>query len=302
MKLGHINTEKNINMRVIVSYSGGKDSQACLIWAVNKYGKDKVEAVFCDTGWEHPDTYTHIESVISQMGIKFTTIKGKYDFVSLAKYKKRFPSTNARFCTEELKVKPMIDWVLQQKDSLIIIQGIRSGESIARKEMDTECMYFKNYFEPLPNGRKYSYRSKEVVEWCKLYDASILRPIKDWSAQDVIDCILNAGQKPNPLYYQGFSRVGCFPCIMCRHSEIRLIAEHHPDMIKRLIDAEQSLGGRETRGSSFFPPTYIPKRFCQNNSYPMVDEVVEYVKRNHQENKLFEQDISCMSVFHGLCE
>lgn len=31
-------------MKVIVSYSGGKDSQACLIWAVNKYGKDRVEA------------------------------------------------------------------------------------------------------------------------------------------------------------------------------------------------------------------------------------------------------------------
>lgn len=289
-------------MRVIVSYSGGKDSQACLIWAVQKYGLDRVEAVFCDTGWEHPDTYTHIDSVVKQMGIKLTIVKSKYTFLSLAQYKKRFPSTKARFCTEELKIKPMIDWVLQQKESLLIIQGIRSGESQARKEMDVECMYFKNYFEPLPNGKKYNYRGKEVAEWCKTYDASILRPIKDWSAQDVIDCILNANQTPNPLYYQGFSRVGCFPCIMCRHSEIRLIAENHPDMVKRLIDAEQALGGREVRGSSFFPPTYIPKRLCQNKSYPMVDEVIEYVKRNHQDEKLFEQDSSCMSIFHGLCE
>lgn len=289
-------------MRIIVSFSGGKDSQACLIWAANKYGNDNVEAVFFDTGWEHPSTYEHIQEVIAKTGVPFTIIKGKYDFVSLAKHKKRFPSTNARFCTEELKVKPMIDWVLQQDDNLLIIQGIRSGESRARKEMDIECMYFKNYFEPLPNGKKYSYRGKEVREWCKKYDASILRPIKEWSAQDVIDCILGAGQKPNPLYYQGFARVGCFPCIMCRKSEIRLIAEHHPEMLQRLIDAEQSLGGRGVGGSSFFPPSYIPKRYCKNKSYPMVDEVIEYVKKDFQEEKLFEQDYSCMSIFHGLCE
>lgn len=33
-------------MKIIVSFSGGKDSQACLIQAANKYGADKIEAVF----------------------------------------------------------------------------------------------------------------------------------------------------------------------------------------------------------------------------------------------------------------
>ena len=37
-------------MKIIVSFSGGKDSQACLIQATNKYGADKIEAVFCDIG------------------------------------------------------------------------------------------------------------------------------------------------------------------------------------------------------------------------------------------------------------
>ena len=84
---------KAINMKIIVSFSGGKDSQACLIQAAKRYGTDKIEAVFCDTGWEHPDTYQHITDTCSQMGVKLTTLKSKYDFVSLAVYKKRFPST-----------------------------------------------------------------------------------------------------------------------------------------------------------------------------------------------------------------
>ena len=39
-------------MKILIFYSGGKDSQACLIWACNKYGVENCEAVFSDTGWE----------------------------------------------------------------------------------------------------------------------------------------------------------------------------------------------------------------------------------------------------------
>ena len=164
------------------------------IWGGN------LTAVFCDTGWEHPDTYKHVNDVCLQMGVRLITLKSKYDFVSLAAHKKRFPSTNARFCTSELKMKPMIDYVLSLKESCIIIQGIRAGESTARAAMEEECMYFKSYFQPNKKGRTENYRSKDVKEWCSQYDASVLRPIFKWSAQQVIDCILDAGQIVDPQY------------------------------------------------------------------------------------------------------
>lgn len=87
----------------------------------------------------------------------------------------------------------MIDYVLSLKESCIIIQGIRAGESTARAAMEEECMYFKSYFQPNKKGRTENYRSKDVKEWCSQYDASVLRPIFKWSAQQVIDCILDAG-------------------------------------------------------------------------------------------------------------
>ena len=33
-------------MKILVAYSGGKDSQASLIWSVKKYGAKNIEAVF----------------------------------------------------------------------------------------------------------------------------------------------------------------------------------------------------------------------------------------------------------------
>ena len=54
------------------------------------WGGGNLTAVFCDTGWEHPDTYKHVNDVCLQMGVRLITLKSKYDFVSLAAHKKRF--------------------------------------------------------------------------------------------------------------------------------------------------------------------------------------------------------------------
>lgn len=289
-------------VKILVQFSGGKDSQACLIKAVNDYGKDKVTSVFCDTGWEHADTYKHIRNVVDKLGVPLVILRGKKykDFVDMSIKKGRFPSTMARFCTSELKVIPMIDYILSQDESFFIIQGIRAKESKARALYDVECSYFKEYFTDEAKGL---YHKKAVLEWCKTHDASVLRPIFHWSAQEVIDYILDNGQRPNPLYEHGFSRVGCFPCIMCRKKEVQLISKDEWAS-KRLIDAEQRIREETERGSSFFPPTYIPKRFCANGEYPTVQEVFRYVNRYDAQLDMFEPEggYSCMSVYHGLCE
>lgn len=64
-------------MKILVSFSGGKDSQACLIQAFKQYGGGNLTAVFCDTGWEHPDTYKHVNDVCLQMGVRLITLKSK---------------------------------------------------------------------------------------------------------------------------------------------------------------------------------------------------------------------------------
>jgi 3'-phosphoadenosine 5'-phosphosulfate sulfotransferase (PAPS reductase)/FAD synthetase len=92
------------------------------LWAVKQYGVKNIEAVFCDTGWEHPATYEHILQTTNLLNVKLVTVKSKkYNgMVDLAEKKKRFPSSQARFCTSELKSIPFIDYVLEQTDHLLI--------------------------------------------------------------------------------------------------------------------------------------------------------------------------------------
>ena len=333
-------------IKILVAYSGGKDSLASLIWAIKESGfkKENIEAVFCDTGWEHEVTYEHIKQTTDELGVKLVTVKSKKysGMVDLAVKKKRFPSTKARFCTEELKTIPMIDYILDECNChVLVVQGIRADESASRALMRKQCTYFRYYYEPyqsnsmivaqlsnrtnlnpkqvkklevakarLEKGKEdfkyHTYRKKEVMEFRKNYLDDVLRPCFDWTGNAVMNYILDAGLKPNPLYYQDAKRVGCFPCIMCSKSEIKAMIEHNPEYIERLKEAEKTVG------RTFFPPNFIPKQYMKRvdaktgKKVPTVENVIRYVTDKNSNLDLFQDELDndtrkCMS-FYGICE
>ena len=295
-------------VKIIVQFSGGKESQACLIKACETYGAENVTAIFCDTGWEHELTYKHINDIVNLLGVELVILKNnKVDgMVGLCRRMNWLPDTKNRMCTVQLKVYPMIDWILAQDEHLIILQGIRAKESAERAKFDVECSYFKDYFDT--SVKKQLYRKRDVRNWCSTHDASVLRPIFSWSAQQVIDYILSHGQRPNPLYERGASRVGCFPCIFARLNEIKIVARD--DKYKqRVVDLENAINSKRDNGNetTFFCKGKIPARFCHQNSNgaPTFGEVSEYVLKDENQPTLWDETepiMSCVSLYHGLCE
>lgn len=58
----------------LVSVSGGKDSTATLLVAIER-GVENISGVFCDTGNEHQQTYDYIAYLQDATGIQFRTLK-----------------------------------------------------------------------------------------------------------------------------------------------------------------------------------------------------------------------------------
>lgn len=278
-------------MKYFVTLSSGKDSEATVYWALNNLPFESWEIVFGDVDWDAKVSYGHLDYICNKVGKKLIKIKnngwadkipeealnriieifgGRNIFAELAVYKTRFPSTKARICTEELKVKPMIDFILDNvKGDCTIIQGVRAEESESRRQMKESDDFFKFYFEPYGTDRNgkpkyHTYRKKDVIAHCDKFEVNVFRPIIKKTANEVFNEIFENGSQGNPLYRIGASRVGCWPCVMCKKGEIKMIAKHDPLRIEQLEQLEQ------LANSTFFPPGYIPERFCSKIAECMI--------------------------------
>ena len=168
-------------MKIIVTLSGGKNSLASLLWVRNM--SKKFTTVFCDTGWESDLMYKYIDEIDRKLNLNIVMLKSKkYDgLVDLSEKKTRFPSSQRRFCTSELKNIPMIDYLLDEvNDDFIVVQGIRGAESASRAAMNAQCNYFKYYLNPYKvdkNGKPkfHTYRRKEILEFCEEHATDVNR-------------------------------------------------------------------------------------------------------------------------------
>ncbi len=253
----------------VVSVSGGKDSTAVSALGIDEYGRDRCRFAFADTGNEHALTYEYINDYLPKaLGIKIDTIKADFTnhiarkreyvrtewpnknvpetiilsaldilseptaipFIDLCLWKGRFPSRKAQFCTQELKRRPLDNYMLELIAAGLRVQswqGVRRDESAARRNLAA--------IEPAAEG------------WL------IVRPIINWTAKQVIHYVTKIKKiKLNPLYSQAMKRVGCMPCINAGKDEIAEIKKRFPKHIAKIREWESIVAYAAKRGFSTF--------------------------------------------------
>lgn len=281
--------------RLVASVSGGKDSAAMSLY-LTELGLEH-DRVFMDTGWEHDLTYEYLRGDLAKKLGPIAEISGPLKMEELALKKGMFPSRVRRYCTQELKVYPLqkhIASLVEAGDDVCNLVGIRAGESLSRSKMSE-------------------------WEWSDGFDCETWRPIFQWTEQDVIDIHREHDLRPNPLYLMGASRVGCWPCIYARKSEIKMIADIDPARIDRIRALEKKVGDAQlvrirARGEEpkHGPPAWfqnpMPERHAdgtRNGTCWPIDKVVEWSRTSHggRQFELFAADpadAGCMRW--GLCE
>lgn len=311
----------------IVSMSGGKDSTATLLVA-RELEVPNLSAVVADTGHEHSETYDYIHYLGEVTGVPIRWVKADFSwqiagkrkfietkwrekgvaesvvlgalevlhptgnpFLGLCLWKGRFPSTKARFCTNELKRNPIIEQVylplMDGENMLLSWQGVRADESPARRYL-AECDEI--------GGGLFNYR-----------------PILKWTVDSVFEAHRAAGIKPNPLYLQGCNRVGCMPCIMCAKDELRQIAARWPEEVDRVREWERLVSIASKRGAAAFFATVTDPTVRSDDKVSAVthgiDRIVDWSNTARGGRQFDMVDLiartdsqnSCSSAY-GLCE
>ncbi len=93
--------------------------------------------MFCDTKFEHPLTYAHVDKISEMYGIKIVKLNNG-DVPTLVRKYGRFPSDAARFCTDELKIKVGKAFykklAQEQGQGFEVWYGMRKAESSLARE------------------------------------------------------------------------------------------------------------------------------------------------------------------------
>lgn len=198
------------DLLLVVSLSGGKDSTATAL-ALREAGLP-FRLVFADTGWEAPETYAHLDALEKHLG-PIARVGRAGGFPGLIHERAGFPARKQRFCTEELKIRPIAAYHAAQDQDTVAVLGVRAEESEARALMP-------------------------IWEDNETLDTYVWRPILDWTTADVIAIHHRHSVPLNPLYLRGHNRVGCWPCIYSSKEELRLIAENDPGQIDKIRNLE----------------------------------------------------------------
>jgi 3'-phosphoadenosine 5'-phosphosulfate sulfotransferase (PAPS reductase)/FAD synthetase len=262
----------------VVGLSGGKDSTATLLLAIDKVGIDRVLPVFADTGNEHPQTYDYLKYLEVQLGISIMRVQP--DFTERFNSKRKFIANDKR--TKSNKFGTKLCWSDEAKKRALAVLHptgnpfldlcMLNGQFPTNKTRFCTKDLKRDLFVEMVDEIVQSNKGTKVVVWqgvrrdesAKRADARKFsrvirgfynfRPLITWSVDDVFKCIADHGIQPNPLYSSGLSRVGCAPCIYSNKSDLRVLfsGPDGQDILEKLEEWEFMVSSTSKMGKAAF--------------------------------------------------
>ncbi len=319
----------------VIGLSGGKDSTATLLLAMDRVSKNAILPVFVDTGNEHQETYAYLEYLEQQLSISITRIKPDFTEEMAARrqaiandrrtgrdshgVKLRWSNRRKREALEELK--PSGHAFLD----LCLWKGMFPSN---RSRFCTDFLKTRAFVSFVDNLTK---AKQPVIVWqgirreesekrkrAKLFERVgpgfyYFRPLIHWKERDVFQCIADHGLHPNPLY-QSIGRVGCAPCIYSNKNDLRSILQsgNGPETMEKILEWEHRVSKASKTGqAAFFHGKQLagahwgkvnPLVFFRRHSIEAIQYWASKPTRFVVDDwGTFEEETSCSSEW-GMCE
>lgn len=233
------NVAGSANMKVSVSYSGGKDSLAVLQLVDDTL--DDYEIMFADTGLEFPETLENIKKVAEYYGKELKTASAGDSFWdSINAFGP--PTLDTRWCCKICKLGPITRLIDENYEgSCLSFIGQRQYESHAR------------------------FISKKVWKNPWVGNQVGASPIQEWTALHIWLYLFRKKAPYNPAYEKGYDRMGCWLCPSSSLADFFQLEESHPELAKKLYSC--LLAYAEKMGLS---PDWVKYGLWRYKRYPKV--------------------------------
>ena len=198
---------------LVITYSGGKDSDVLLRLAINS--GIPFEALHSLTTADAPETVYHVRDTfrrLEEKGVKCVIDAhvqpdgSRMTMWNLIPRKMMPPTRLVRYCCAVLKEGG--------GKGRFIATGVRWAESTKRKNnrgiIEVQTRDSKKKLLLMNDNDE----ARMQFETCQLKGRRTVNPIVGWSTADVWDYVASEHIPMNPLYRCGFCRVGCIGCPM----------------------------------------------------------------------------------------
>lgn len=199
----------------IISFSGGIDSTALGLLV-----PDAIP-IFCDTHWEFPELYAHIDRFENFIRSKVLRLDGGSlpDYIQEQKF---FPNFKARYCTRLFKIEPMNEFI-QRNIPCDLLIGLRADEPERKGNLS------------------------------EIEGLSIKYPLREMGlTRD--DCIAVCEENNLlPKYPIYMKRGGCRGCYFKSKYELKAMNDLRPHSLDELQELEESIQDNRARFFYMFP-------------------------------------------------
>ena len=232
---------------LVITYSGGKDSDVLLHLA--RASGIPFEVLHNLTTADAPETVRHVYDTFYRLeckGIKCDVDKhvqpdgSRMTMWKLIQKKLMPPTRLMRYCCDALKEGGGKD--------RFIATGVRWAESTARKRRGgLEVLTSKPQSKLILSND--NDEDRRLFETCQLKGKRVVNPIIDWKDNEVLDYAAVEKIPMNPLYCEGFHRVGCIGCPLANVKMRMMEFSRYPKIKAAYIGAfDRMLEERQRRG------------------------------------------------------
>lgn len=202
------NVAGSMDLKVSVSYSGGKDSLAVL--QLVDESLDDYEIMFADTGLEFPETVENVKQVVEHYGKKLrSSSAGEAFWDSISVFGP--PTMDTRWCCKICKLGPI---------TRLIDENYEGG-----------CLSFIGQRQYESHARSIS---KKVWKNPWVGNQVGASPIQEWTALHIWLYLFRTKAPYNPAYEKGYDRMGCWLCPSSSLADFFQLEESHPELAKKL--------------------------------------------------------------------
>ena len=241
---------------LLVCYSGGKDSDA-LVGVALLAGID-FEAQHSRTTVDAPETIHHVMDVFEGLrarGINCffhnpTSNGERITMWSLIPQRLMPPTRLVRYCCSVLKETG--------GKGRAIATGVRRSESTSRRNR----MFANNFSQARPAALDFEDAASlfedadsaiehddDFLRSCRMRGKTSFQPILEWTDDDVWQFIDEQNIETNPLYADGFKRIGCIGCPLASPTEREREFERWPKYKEAYMRSfDKMLAHRRERG------------------------------------------------------